>query len=142
MANAAEPINESGILHSHAKTNFSVSHFHYEIKTGSTGSHYVVTDGQQTMDYPLFWAFGVGRVGQSCLFKKEDGNIYEARVSFFEVPNALGAKPTADHPAAACPTATKDFASCHMPKVYVPEMHADFTDHRIRIAKKGEPYPE
>jgi Cytochrome c554 and c-prime len=314
MANAAEPINESGILHSHTKTNFSVSHFHYEIKTGATGSRYVVTDGKHTMDYPLLWAFGVGRVGQSYLFKKEDGNIYEARVSFFEVPktlgftpgralaapkdvdeamnrrvgpaevrkcfschttasifngsldeknmipgvrcqachgpgakhasamqaaqlagtsdpgataifnpeslppadsvdfcgachgtfwdiqlskitgvstvrsqpyrlesskcwakadarltcvachdphlpletesssydhvclschiNTLGAKTTADHPGAACPTATKDCSSCHMPKVFVPEMHADFTDHRIRIAKKGEPYPE
>ena len=315
MANAAEPISESGILHSHSKTNFSVTHFHYEIKTGPTGSRYVVTDGQQTMDYPLLWAFGVGRVGQSYLFKKEDGNIYEARVSFFEVPmalnftpgralaaprnideamdrrigaaeirkcfschttasifnglldeksmmpgvrcqachgpgakhasamqaaqlagtsdpdaasmfnpetlqpadsvdfcgachgtywdvqlskmsgpatarsqpyrlesskcwgtkpdarltciachdphlpletetssydhacltchiNARGAKTTADHPGAACPVATKDCSSCHMPKVFVPEMHADFTDHRIRIAKKGEPYPE
>jgi hypothetical protein len=29
-----------------------------------------------------------------------------------------------------------------MPKVYVPEMHYKFTDHRIRIAKEGETYPE
>jgi hypothetical protein len=24
----------------------------------------------------------------------------------------------------------------------VPEMHDNFTDHRIRIAKAGEPFPE
>jgi hypothetical protein len=29
-----------------------------------------------------------------------------------------------------------------MQKVYVPEMHADFTDHRIRIVHTGEPFPE
>jgi hypothetical protein len=314
MANAAEPVNQSGILHSHAKVDFSLGRFQYEVKTGAAGSRYVVSDGRQTMDYPLLWAFGVGRVGQSYLFKKEDGNIYEARVSFFEVsktldftpgralaaprdiaeamdrrvgpaevkkcfschttasffdglldeknlvlgvrcqachgpgvkhvsamqaaqlagtsdlgatsifnpealqpadsvdfcgachgtfwdvqlskmvgvatvraqpyrlesskcwtkPDArltciachdphlpletesasydhvcltchirvLGAKTTADHPGAACLVSTKNCASCHMPKVFVPEMHADFTDHRIRIARKGEAYPE
>jgi hypothetical protein len=29
-----------------------------------------------------------------------------------------------------------------MPKVNVPEMHAGFTDHRIRIVKPGETFPE
>jgi hypothetical protein len=47
-----------------------------------------------------------------------------------------------DHPGAACPVSTKNCVTCHMPKVYVPEMHYNFTDHRIRIARAGEPYPE
>jgi hypothetical protein len=29
-----------------------------------------------------------------------------------------------------------------MPKVYDPDMHYKFTDHRIRIAREGEAYPE
>jgi hypothetical protein len=29
-----------------------------------------------------------------------------------------------------------------MPKVNVPEMHYNFADHRIRIARAGEAYPE
>jgi hypothetical protein len=29
-----------------------------------------------------------------------------------------------------------------MVKVYVPEMHSNFTDHRIRIAKGGEAFPD
>jgi hypothetical protein len=49
---------------------------------------------------------------------------------------------TADHPGAACPVAQKDCVSCHMPKVNVPEMHADFTDHRIAIHKEGEPFQD
>jgi len=28
-----------------------------------------------------------------------------------------------------------------MPKVNVAVMHSDFSDHRIHIVRKGEPYP-
>jgi hypothetical protein len=55
---------------------------------------------------------------------------------------AIGAALTAERPGKACPVAKKDCSSCHMPKVYVKEMHADFTDHRIRIVHPGEPFPE
>jgi hypothetical protein len=29
-----------------------------------------------------------------------------------------------------------------MPRVDLPNMHAPFTDHRIRIVKRGAPYPD
>ena len=47
----------------------------------------------------------------------------------------------ATHPGAACPVSTNDCASCHMPKIYVPEMHYKFTDHDIRIVRAGAAYP-
>jgi len=47
----------------------------------------------------------------------------------------------ANHPGAACLVATTNCASCHMPQVDVPSMHAPFTDHRIRIVRAGMPYP-
>jgi hypothetical protein len=56
--------------------------------------------------------------------------------------NSSGAKTTANHPGAACSKANRNCASCHMPKIDVPEMHAGFTDHRIRIAKPSEAFPE
>jgi hypothetical protein len=40
-----------------------------------------------------------------------------------------------------CPVGTNTCATCHMPKVPLPGGHMDFTDHRIRIAKPGDPYP-
>jgi hypothetical protein len=40
-----------------------------------------------------------------------------------------------------CKIAAKNCASCHMPKIELPGAHFKFTDHRIRIAKPGEPYP-
>lgn len=40
-----------------------------------------------------------------------------------------------------CRVGTKNCAGCHMPKVEPPGAHFQFTDHRIRIAKPGAPYP-
>lgn len=40
-----------------------------------------------------------------------------------------------------CKVGTKDCATCHMPKTELPGSHFKFTDHRIRIVKAGEPYP-
>jgi Cytochrome c3 len=42
---------------------------------------------------------------------------------------------------AVCPVAKANCTTCHMPKSDVPEMHAKFTDHFIRIVRAGEPYP-
>jgi mono/diheme cytochrome c family protein len=40
-----------------------------------------------------------------------------------------------------CRVGVKDCASCHMPRVDLPGAHFKFTDHWIRIARDGEPYP-
>lgn len=42
---------------------------------------------------------------------------------------------------AACPVASKDCVSCHMPKIEVQAAHFKFTDHYIRVAKPGEKFP-
>jgi Cytochrome c554 and c-prime len=46
------------------------------------------------------------------------------------------------HRTVACRTGKVDCAGCHMPKVEIPGMHHAFTDHWIRIARNGEPYPK
>lgn len=43
--------------------------------------------------------------------------------------------------AAACPVSARRCTTCHMPKVALPGMHAEFTDHWIRIARPGDPVP-
>ena len=42
----------------------------------------------------------------------------------------------------ACPIAKKLCVSCHMPKLDLPGAHKSFTDHRIRIVKANESYPD
>jgi len=49
---------------------------------------------------------------------------------------------TRAHPGKSCPVGQKECVNCHMPRVIVPNMHAPFTDHRIRIVRPGTPYPD
>ena len=53
-----------------------------------------------------------------------------------------GEKKTASRAGEPCPVSTQNCASCHMQKVYVPEMHYKFTDHRIRIVRPDEAFPD
>jgi Cytochrome c554 and c-prime len=62
-----------------------------------------------------------------------DTQSYDPRCQSCHVP--AGSKPTADRPGRACPVASQNCASCHMPKYDVPEMHFQFTDHMIRRVK-------
>ena len=41
-----------------------------------------------------------------------------------------------------CPVGRKNCSACHMPKVELPGSHFKFTDHRIRVARPGEPVPD
>jgi hypothetical protein len=43
--------------------------------------------------------------------------------------------------AKACHVATRNCITCHMPKYEIPGSHNLFSDHQIRIARPGEPYP-
>ncbi len=46
------------------------------------------------------------------------------------------------HPGSACPVAKTGCVTCHMQKFDLPEMHAKFTDHMIRIARPGAAFPD
>jgi cytochrome c554/c'-like protein len=69
---------------------------------------------------------------------REDSAYYDSRCL---ACHALKGQPVAQGSAPACPTATKDCVSCHMPKVEIKSAHFTFTDHYIRIVKPGEKYP-
>ena len=56
--------------------------------------------------------------------------------------NSKQAKPMPGHPGLPCPVSEKDCVACHMPKYEVPDMHYPYTDHRIRIVRKGESFPD
>jgi hypothetical protein len=96
MARTSLHADGSEILHSHPKMNFAVGDYHYEIKTGAKESSYTVTggtEGSNTISATLLWAFGIGRVAQSYLFKKGDGNFYESRVTYFTTLQNLNFTP-------------------------------------------------
>ena len=66
---------------------------------------------------------------------------YDANCLACHVASPAG-KRTSVRPGASCPVATKNCVTCHMPKVEPPTLHSSFTDHWIRVAKAGTPYPE
>jgi hypothetical protein len=51
-----------------------------------------------------------------------------------------GIQTSRDRPGKACPVGVKACVTCHMPPAEIASMHAPFTDHRIRIAREGEPF--
>jgi hypothetical protein len=71
---------------------------------------------------------------------EHDAAAYDSRCLQCHV-NQAGAKTTADHPGAACPTNTKNCVTCHMAKIETPIQHSVFTDHWIRIVRPNQPYP-
>jgi hypothetical protein len=62
--------------------------------------------------------------------------------------SAYDARCTACHAAGArskarpCPVGKRECSNCHMPKYGLPNSHFAFTDHRIRVVRKGESYPD
>jgi hypothetical protein len=55
---------------------------------------------------------------------------------------AAGITPVAGTPPIkVCSVSKSNCSSCHMPKIELPQGHSQFTDHQIRIARAGEPYP-
>ena len=72
-----------------------------------------------------------------------DANCFACHRSFASLKSAATARAEEQQGRTdkACPVAQRLCVSCHMPKVEFPGSHFKFTDHRIRIAKAGEPFP-
>ncbi len=97
MARTAMPASAAEILHRQPEMSFQFGKDMYRVHGAGSGgawqSRYSVEDGAQRLEFPLAWAFGTGRVGQSYLFKKDDGHFYEARVTWFKSLHGLGFTP-------------------------------------------------
>jgi hypothetical protein len=64
---------------------------------------------------------------------------YDARCA---ACHSSGASPSTRASTHTCPVAAKDCVTCHMPRLDLPGAHKKFTDHRIRVAKANEQYPD
>ena len=74
---------------------------------------------------------------------KHDASYYDAKCMACHASKDAQAKNLegAANLIAGCRVATKDCASCHMPRIEPPAAHFKFTDHYIRIVKPNEAYP-
>jgi hypothetical protein len=71
--------------------------------------------------------------------RAKEAAFYDARC---QACHTRGKQPAGARNPKSCPVAKGECISCHMPKVEIPELHFRFTDHRIRIARAGERYPD
>lgn len=84
---------------------------------------------------------------------KQADPAYDAKCIMCHAPRPANSAPAAEQSAAArrrpaassaaksCPVANDRCVTCHMPTVELPGAHFKFTHHRIRIARRGDPYP-
>src|ERR1051326_3740176 len=88
MAQAMEPIADSKILSDNPKLKMTVGPYTYEITRNGKQSSYSVTDGKDTISFPILYALGQGRMGQTYMLER-DGKFYESLVSFYNETKAL-----------------------------------------------------
>ena len=70
---------------------------------------------------------------------KHEASFYDPKCLACHVSDKQARTETRSAP--SCPIARARCVECHMPKVEVPEMHFQFTDHWIRIVKTNEAVP-
>ena len=88
MAMAMEPVAGSLVLSGNPKLSMNVGPYTYEIKRNGKQSTYSVTDGKETISFPIVYAFGQGKMGQTYVLER-DGKYYESLVSFYSESKAL-----------------------------------------------------
>lgn len=88
MAMAMEPVAGSLVLNDNPKMSMRLGPYTYEIKRSGKQSTYSVTDGKETISFPIVYALGQGKMGQTYVIER-DGKFYESRVSFYSETKAL-----------------------------------------------------
>ncbi len=71
---------------------------------------------------------------------KQDAAYYDTKCLACHSQSITASAANTIH-AKVCPVAKTNCASCHMPKVPLPNGHLTFTDHQIRVMKPGETFP-
>jgi hypothetical protein len=88
MTRALQSGPTAAILLANSKLAVTLGAYSYEIVRSGDQSLYTVTDGKETIQVPIEWAFGQGAAGQTYVFRR-DGKWYESRVSYFSALRGL-----------------------------------------------------
>jgi hypothetical protein len=88
MAHALELVPECQILKAHPLMTFTEGKYSFRIERKGEQSIYSISDGQQTLSFPIGWAFGQGLAGQTYVFENK-GEYYQSRVSYYSAIDGL-----------------------------------------------------
>jgi hypothetical protein len=92
MSQAAMSPLQSESLRKHDHLPFQQGPYGYDLVTTAAGSSLKVTQGSASISADLEWTFGLGRMGQTPLYRRHDA-FYESRVSYYSSPGALDITP-------------------------------------------------
>jgi len=162
MAHAAETNAECSVLNSHPLMKVRLGRYDYRIERRNGLSTYSVTDGVDTVTYPIRYAFGLGQAGQTYILEK-DGEYYESFVSYYEAIDSLDItigdqplQPSSLRDAAARRIGSREIATCFtchtsngvsgghvsestlLPGITCEACHGPTADHLAGL-KKGDP---
>ena len=106
MAYALRSAGDSAVLRAHPSLTFQSSWFSYQIVSDTHQILYRVTDGKETLQEPILYAFGNAHIAQTYVYR-HDGKLYEARVSYYSgidgldwtIGDALNRPPSIDEAA-------------------------------------------
>ena len=128
---SAEQVSANSLVHGMTSVRFqpyrlftSRGHDPFDDRLSCTACHNPHENPKQETAFYDAKCFACHRSGES---------LKSAQVLKAETEDGRNAKP--------CPVSQQNCTSCHMPKVEIPGSHFQFTDHRIRIAREGEPFP-
>ncbi len=79
---------DSDVLKSNRALELRRDGFRWSVRNGV----YSVTDGKQTLETPLQWAFGFGNLGQTWVFERNNA-LYETTVSFYTSSKSIDITP-------------------------------------------------
>jgi hypothetical protein len=88
MSRALEAIGNCEVLKRNPHLAWSDGPYQYLIEKTGSAYRYSVTDGKQSAEATLLYAFGQGKAGQTYVYQK-DGRFYESRVSYYQELNGL-----------------------------------------------------
>ena len=83
MAHALEPADDVKVLRRNPRLTFRSGAYRYQIVYENDRATYTVTDGTTTITEPILYSFGMGKLGQTYLFR-HNGALYESRVTYYE----------------------------------------------------------
>jgi hypothetical protein len=88
MAQAMQPASDSDYLRANPNLTFQHGPYTYRVISKGNESVYSVSEGSRTLSIPLLWAYGVGVVGQTFIFRL-NGTYFETEIAYYPVLHRL-----------------------------------------------------